>query len=272
MLRTRVATALVLVVVFAAALFFLPPPGWAVLAAALLALAAWEWGGLARITGVLRAGYAALLVALFVACVFEPRTAVTGWAYYGAAVFWLLLAPLWLWRRPLFRSAWVPLAAGLVVLVPAFCAFVELWDRGRVVLLSSMMLVWISDSAAYFAGRRFGRRPLAPSISPGKTWEGVFGALAAVAAYGIVWTVVAASTPAAGWHVWPVEAPVALLSLVLILAAAGIVGDLFESQMKRAAGVKDSGRLLPGHGGLLDRVDALTAVLPLAALAFRVSA
>jgi phosphatidate cytidylyltransferase len=119
-----------------------------------------------------------------------------------------------------------------------------------------MSAIWISDTAAYFSGRAWGRRKLAPSISPGKTWEGVAGALAAVLVYALLWSNSSGSEARASL----------LVPLLLLLAAMGIIGDLFESLMKRQAGVKDSGNILPGHGGILDRIDALTSTLPLAIL------
>jgi phosphatidate cytidylyltransferase len=127
-----------------------------------------------------------------------------------------------------------------------------------------MAIVWIADTAAYFAGRRFGRRKLAPSISPGKTWEGVYGALAAVAIYALLLLPFAA---AAG-YTRPLDAIAAAIwvGLALLLTGLSIIGDLFESQVKRQRGVKDSGGILPGHGGVLDRIDALTAAMPPAAL------
>jgi len=127
-----------------------------------------------------------------------------------------------------------------------------------------MAIVWIADSAAYFAGRRFGKRKLAPSISPGKTWEGVYGALFAVGIYALALLPFAER---AGYSEPLLPAVVvAWVALVLALAGVSIVGDLFESQLKRQRGVKDSGKLLPGHGGILDRIDALMAALPPAAL------
>ena len=135
-------------------------------------------------------------------------------------------------------------------------------------MIAVLGTVWISDTAAYFAGRRFGHRKLAPSISPGKTWEGVAGALAAVGIYALAWAGLSApgNTPA-----WPGAMRVAatwILPVLLGLAVVGMIGDLFESLIKRQAGVKDSGTLLPGHGGILDRIDAPAAMLPLAVLAF----
>jgi phosphatidate cytidylyltransferase len=146
----------------------------------------------------------------------------------------------------------VLVVAGWVVLVPASLALATLEPRR---LLAVLALVWVADSAAYFVGRAWGRHKLAPSISPGKTWEGALGGVAGA----LVWAIICRSVfeDAA----WP-----AYLAAAALLAAASIVGDLFESAAKRRAGVKDSGTLLPGHGGILDRIDSATAVLPLAAL------
>jgi phosphatidate cytidylyltransferase len=133
-------------------------------------------------------------------------------------------------------------------------------------LLAVLATVWISDTAAYFVGRRFGRLKLAPSISPGKTWEGVAGALLAVGVYAAAWAALGA--PQTFWLAGTRSAPIGFLAILLGLAVVGIIGDLFESLIKRQAGVKDSGTLLPGHGGILDRIDAPVAMLPLAVLAF----
>jgi phosphatidate cytidylyltransferase len=141
---------------------------------------------------------------------------------------------------------------------------VQLQSRSPGLLLALMAIVWVADTAAYFAGRRFGKRKLAPSISPGKTWEGVYGALIAVALYALALLPFAARAGYSG-ALLPAAAT-AWVVLVLLLAAVSIVGDLFESQLKRQRGVKDSGKLLPGHGGILDRIDALVAALPPAAL------
>ena len=140
-------------------------------------------------------------------------------------------------------------------------------DASPWVLLATAALVWVADIAAYFAGKAFGRRKLAPKVSPGKTWEGVVGAMAGVLVYGTVLDVVA--------HLWDIPISfifvpsegIPAVVLMLVLAGLSVVGDLFESWMKRGAGLKDSSGLLPGHGGLLDRIDALTSTLPLAALA-----
>jgi phosphatidate cytidylyltransferase len=199
---------------------------------------AWLYGAIA----------AAALVALFMA-----GDAVARIAFAAAALFWVLLVPLWLARRVRADQRLALMPAGVVVLVPAALALALLSPQ---YVLQVLVLVWIADSAAYFVGRKWGRRKLAPSISPGKTWEGAAGGLLGAAAYAII-----GSNFVGGNAWWP-----AYLAVAVLLAILSIVGDLFESAVKRQAGAKDSGALLPGHGGILDRIDSATAVLPVAAL------
>lgn len=169
-----------------------------------------------------------------------------------AAVFWLLVAPLWLARGMNVDRADGLLLAGFIVVLPAALAMIWLDARRLLVVL---VLVWVADSAAYFVGRAWGRHKLAPAISPGKTWEGAAGGVAGALVYAIICK---RFFDEVGWA--------AYLAAAALLALLSIVGDLFESAAKRRAGVKDSGALLPGHGGILDRIDSATAVLPLAAL------
>jgi phosphatidate cytidylyltransferase len=279
MLKTRVITALVLLIVFLSALLWLPTPAWAVFAGTLVVPAAWEWGKLIRLPRLACGLYvlviAAVCVALYgVVRAESPADAVAlrqgglhAAVYLCASLFWMIVVPLWLWHSSLPRSRWLAALTGLLVLVPTWLALVELRDLGPTLLLLLMSVAWISDSAAYFAGRRFGRHKLAPAISPGKTWEGVAGAVLAVSAYAAIWSLA-----------WQAYFPQVLKSMqfgafgmllfLWVLTAIGIYGDLFESALKRQAGVKDSGTLLPGHGGVLDRIDALTSVLPVAALVY----
>jgi phosphatidate cytidylyltransferase len=273
MLATRILTALFLVTPVLAALFLLPPWAWGLVALAGAVIAASEWANLA--------GYGRPAWVLFVAgalliginLLFSPLAGFAGgWpdgvvlAVCGpATAFWLLVAPVWL------RGQWKPgsplvlAIVGWLVLVAAWVAVVELQAHSPWLALAAMAIVWVADIAAYFAGRAFGRRKLAPSISPGKTWEGVYGALIAVAVYALALVPLAQRAGYMGEV--SALAVGAWLLLALMLAALSVTGDLFESLQKRHAGVKDSGTLLPGHGGLLDRIDALLAALPLAALA-----
>jgi phosphatidate cytidylyltransferase len=269
MLKTRVLTAIVLLAVLLLALFFLPKNGWIAFCALFLAIAAWEWGALAALATVSRSVYAAFAVGLFVSpallqAVWANGLYAPAWVYQAGAFFWIILVPLWIWRRPHIVSRVWLLAAGAVVLLPAAAALVDLRSVAPSLLLAVLATVWISDTAAYLIGMRFGKHKLAPTISPGKTWEGVAGALAAVALYALAW----ASLGGPMGRVWPGDAPGWVLPVLLGLAVVGMIGDLFESLIKRQAGVKDSGTFLPGHGGLLDRIDAPVAMLPLAVLAF----
>ncbi len=280
MLKTRVITALVLLLVFLPALFWLPSPAWAVFAGILVVPAAWEWGRLINLPRVACGAYALVLAAVcftlfgLVQAEAPARYGVSQAGslqfgiYLAASLFWTAAVPLCLWRAWWPRQRALEGLIGMLVLVPTWLALIELRKPGPVPLLLLMSVAWISDTAAYFAGRRFGRHKLAPSISPGKTWEGVGGALLAVSLYALLWI-----------FAWDAYFPRALKSmrfgefaLVLflwLLAVIGIYGDLFESALKRRAGVKDSGALLPGHGGVLDRIDVLTSVLPLSALVYR---
>jgi len=213
-----------------------------------------EWARLCRL-----ANARAWLYAAGIAIAFGALYAVGGpaarLAFIAAALFWVLVVPMWLARgvHPDERRALI--VAGFVVLVPAALALAALPPAS---VLAVLVLVWVADTAAYFIGRAWGRRKLAPGISPSKTWEGAWGGLVGAVAYAII-----GGTFLTGVGAWPVYTGVAVL-----LGAISIVGDLFESAAKRQAGVKDSGTLLPGHGGILDRVDSATAVLPIAALLF----
>ncbi len=273
MLKTRVLTAAVLLAVLLSALFLLSGNGWIAFCALLLGIAAWEWGALAGLAATGRSIYTAFVIGLFVLPEVLEVSRADGlyapiWIYCAAALFWIILVPLWMWRRPRMDGRALLLTAGAIALVPAFAAAVDLRSVRPSLLVAVLATVWISDSAAYLVGRRFGKRKLAPFISPGKTWEGVAGALAAVALYALAW---ASLSGPAGLPLGPGRAqlgPVWILPVLLGLAVAGMIGDLLESLIKRQAGVKDSGALLPGHGGVLDRIDAPLAMLPLAALAF----
>ncbi len=222
---------------------------------AITGLAGYEWARLCRIPPLGALAYA-VLVAAGVA-----GGTLLAWANAGVAAgifFWILVAPLWL-RLGVSGAQRPYLAlAGIVVLVPAGLAILAMSPLQVVLVLG---LTSIADSAAYFAGRRFGRRKLAPAISPGKTWEGAYGAAAATLLLAIAYQAgVRQLQGAITGTVW-----IAYLLAAAALLALSILGDLFESALKRQAGAKDSGTLLPGHGGILDRIDSATATLPLAA-------
>ena len=266
MFTARLITAAILLAAALAAMFLLSNEWWSVLLLAILLVAGWEWGALA---GYGRAARGAFCVALLlsgvagraVAGMDQASSAGIELAIYGlSCVFWMIIAPAWLACGWELRGRAASAVAGWVVLFPAWLAVARL-QSDPLGLLHLMGIVWLADTAAYLAGRTWGRRRLAPKISPGKTWEGVAGAAVAVAVYYVVLSGSAVARPWAGrWG--------GALLFVGVLAVS-IIGDLFESWMKRRAGVKDSGTLLPGHGGVLDRVDGLLAGMPLAALVVR---
>ena len=266
MFNARLATALILLAALVGAALFLPNRWWAALLLVGLALGGWEWGGLAGTGRARRVPYLAVLVGS--ACVIGLAAGTwhgSAWgqpaveaAVYGVSLaFWLLLTPPWLMRRWQVRSRFALESAGWIVLVPMWLALARMqaepWQ-----LLALLGIVWIADTAAYAAGKTWGRHLLAPRISPAKTWEGVAGACAAVAVY-----YVALSMLAPEWHWAHGWSGVGLFAGVTLMS---IVGDLYESWIKRQAGVKDSGTLLPGHGGLLDRIDSMSSSMPFAAL------
>ncbi|HEY8623944.1 MAG TPA: phosphatidate cytidylyltransferase [Casimicrobiaceae bacterium] len=273
-MRTRILTALVLVPLTIAALFLLPPREWGAITLMIVVLASSEWAVLAgyrKQTGLLLVAGILLIGACMLFTRWGDFDANDGWpealviSICGAAtLFWVVIAPTWLYFGWRIESKIVLTLVGWLALIATWVAVVQLQARSPALLLALMAIVWVADSAAYFAGRRFGKHKLAPSISPSKTWEGVYGALVAVAVYALVLLPFAAR---AGYSDPLLPASViAWVALVLALAGLSIVGDLFESQLKRHRGVKDSGKLLPGHGGVLDRIDALMAALPPAAL------
>jgi phosphatidate cytidylyltransferase len=275
MLRQRVITAVLLLSILLPALFAADPVYFVLCTLALMVAAAWEWG---RLSG--QAQYMSLWGAagLGVVCMgfwlwpVDPEQLVDVWLV--AALAWSLLsvsalysgAARWLMVPPKLRYA-----GGLVFLCVSWLALVQSKQVGTNFLLSVMALVWVSDICAYFAGRAFGgrwiTRKLAVTISPGKTWEGVAGAVLGVGLMALVWAYADSLTPGESMSIFSLLAQQwGLVGVLLLglLVAAGVVGDLLESLFKRAAGVKDSSGLLPGHGGVLDRVDALLPVLPLA--------
>jgi len=271
MLKQRVITAVVLLALLLPALF--APIAWpfALLTLVLIGAAGWEWG---RLNGAAPAAVP-MGVGLAMACGAALwagwASGAPAWPWFAAAALWVVGGAVALRRGP---SGWpgIPLALrwalGLVLLWAAWLALANAKGLGINFILSVFCLVWVADIAAYFGGRTFGRRKLAPSISPGKSWEGVWSGMAGVLLLAFAWRWLDGSVhvdaPSLYTRIdarWGVPG---LVLAVLFLAAMSVVGDLFESLVKRSAGAKDSSGLLPGHGGVLDRVDALLPVFPIA--------
>ncbi len=256
MLKTRLLTAAVLIPLVIWGVLALPTLYFSVLVALIVAQAAWEWSALA---GIARVFWRALYVTLLLLALWGISTVAPAVVLTLAVAGWLLAAVTEL-RHPvgitLLSRRNVAAVAGLWVLAPAWFAVAHLHalpEQGPYWVLFLMALIWSADGAAYFAGRRWGKARLAPSISPGKTWAGVGGALAATLLMAPVAGIVTGlAQPRLTWFI----------VLCLATVVFSIVGDLFESIYKRIRGVKDSGRLLPGHGGMLDRIDSLTAAAP----------
>lgn len=272
MLRQRVVTAVVLLALLLPALFAANPWPFALLTLALIGAGAWEWGRLNGAGGAVAVMLAVLVVALGAAMLWiDPAPSQKALLWQAGAVLWLIGGAAALrfgpagWARVPRLLRW---AIGVALLAVGWAAIANARVAGLNFVLSVMCVVWAADIAAYFGGRAFGRRKLAPTISPGKTWEGAAAGFAGVALVAIVWLALEAMLPVDSASVFRLMlqrgGAGALLAAIALLTGSSIVGDLFESLIKRAAGAKDSSRLLPGHGGVLDRIDALLPVLPIA--------
>lgn len=270
MLKQRVITALVLLAILLPALFYKTPTPFSVFALLMIAAGAWEWGrlngfGSAASLGLGGVSVLACSVFWYAGLLEKPLPLV--WAVAGTA--WVL-AGGWLLRTGVAGWPGIPkgvrVAGGLAALCMAWLAIVQARVLGIEFLLSILLLVWVADIFAYFSGRalggRFSKSKLAPSISPGKSWEGVWGGMAGVVVLSLAWYFFGGES---FYSQLALRHGVALMVLaVIFMSAMSVVGDLVESLIKRSARVKDSSGLLPGHGGVLDRVDALLPALPLA--------
>jgi phosphatidate cytidylyltransferase len=253
-LKTRIITAAVLIGLLLFILLWLPPFATKIAMTAVVLAGAWEWSAFLKLRSraarvLYVAAVAACLAAMWQLTLAEPRCLLV----LLVALAWWVIALLWVIFAPRRAAPWSAGLAGVLALTPAWVAMVRLRvdvPHGEQWLLFALCLVWAADIGAYFAGRAFGRIRLAPQVSPGKTWEGVLGGLA-LAALVALW--------GSRWFAVPV---IQLLPLCLGVVAFSIVGDLTESLLKRFAGLKDSGTLFPGHGGVMDRIDSLTSAMP----------
>jgi phosphatidate cytidylyltransferase len=263
-LKQRIITAVVLAAAFVAILFFLPPQPFAFFLALVAALGAWEWANLCHITH--RGGRLAYSLALVaIGAGLWLLLSHTDWIslhqVLWVACLWWALALLWIQGYPssavLWQARWVRMLMGVLVLVPCLLSLLHLRSLagGHFMVMGLVLLVATADIGAYFAGRALGHHKLAPKVSPGKSWEGVAGGALAVVLLSLI-------------YAWLRDFPVGtMLAITLPAALISVVGDLLESMLKRFRGIKDSGQLLPGHGGILDRIDGLTAAAPVFTLA-----
>lgn len=255
MLKERVFTAIAMAAVMLGVMLGLPPIATVWLITVLVLVGAWEWAGFAGLVrngarGIFTAAVALVLVAcLYFYTVWPGFVRIT----LAIALAWWFVAFLWLCLAPSRVTRVTAALAGLLSLVPCWLALVHVTFTTQSThwVLFTLALVWAADTGAFFAGRWLGRVPLAPRVSPKKTWEGALGGIFTSAI--VAW---AAATWLFDVDVWP------FVALCIAVAALSIVGDLTESMLKRSAGLKDSGSLFPGHGGMLDRIDSVTAAAP----------
>ncbi|MDI1299616.1 phosphatidate cytidylyltransferase [Methylotenera sp.] len=256
MLKTRVITAVFLTIGFLMVLFLASKMVWTCFTLAATLVGVWEWAKLIKLNKHYVPIYVASALAMGLLWIFTIDTPLA--LYHDgivfsllslSALFWIAFSPLWLITRKKINQKILMAFLGLVLLMSTWLALNGLQSISPWLLLGVLAIVWLADIAAYFAGKRFGRHKLAPEISPGKTWEGVAGAILAVTIYGLVLS----------YYMHYSRWIIVGLWLTVILS---VMGDLFESLLKRQAGVKDSSHLLPGHGGVLDRIDGLIPTLP----------
>jgi phosphatidate cytidylyltransferase len=271
-LKQRILTALVLAPIMIGGIFYLPLAQFKLFIGVIVALGAWEWANLSGLKLQMgRVAYAGLVGGLI--CAIEFSSLVQEVDILYLALGWWVTAFVFVSLHPKLKNIWSSPAArlimGLFILLPMWVGFVQIksYPFNDYLIMYVMFVVWGADVGAYFAGRTFGKHKLAPSVSPGKTWEGVFGGL-------LVTTLMALG----GGYLLESEAGLSLdtqqwallIVLTLLITCFSVVGDLIESMVKRHRGIKDSSNLLPGHGGVMDRIDSMTAALPLFALALSV--
>lgn len=260
MLKTRIITAVILVAGLLAAVFLASKEIWTLLTLGIALLGVAEWAGLVKQSRAQMWVYVIIALCLGLLMTYMPQSTLAIYQTQivlsmlcAATFFWVIIAPIWLITRKTFNNMLVMSLLGLVLILATWIGLVGLHDISPWLLLGVVAAVSLADSAAYFAGKRFGRHKLAPEISPGKTWEGVAGALFAVTVYGVALCYYKQFNPWVIVGLW-------------LLVVLSIMGDLVESLLKRQAGLKDSGQLLPGHGGVLDRIDGLIPALPITLL------
>ncbi|WP_445010690.1 phosphatidate cytidylyltransferase [Vreelandella stevensii] len=262
MLKQRIITAAWLAPLVLAGLFGLQGGAFALFTAVVVLLGAWEWTNLAGVTQPSQRLGGVVGMAVLMALLWFSGAVYSVWPLWLAAAGWLLNL-YWVTQYPAAGQQWQSttrrLLMGVWVLLPCWVGFNVLRDSGAVWLLFVLLLVWSADIGAYFAGRRWGKRKLAPRVSPGKSWEGVLGGLAATCLLALLFAL---------WQPLGVAGGIALLLITAVVTLISVLGDLLESMLKRYRDIKDSSQLLPGHGGVLDRIDSLTAAIPIFALCY----
>jgi phosphatidate cytidylyltransferase len=261
MLLQRILTALVLVPAVLIGVLKVDTSWLAFILGIIVCLGAWEWTNFTKIKSVfLRYAYVGLIMLILIVCYYFGREAGFKWLVYFGAIWWLIATVLIIavesGHFTMTNSTTVLLLLGLFVLIPAWQSITIIHgqnaDEGPVQLIFLLLLIWTADIAAYFTGRRWGTKKLSPKISPGKTWQGTYGAIVACFILALL----------CGINTIKPNHIIMFLMICSLTVMVSIIGDLLESLMKRGANIKDSGKLLPGHGGVLDRIDSLTAAAP----------
>jgi len=253
MLKQRISTAIVLITAFLILVFWLPTRWFAFALSLPILAAAMEWSSLVGIGGGIRRGLWLLTFTLILAVVWWMRDTLIPVVILTGTGWWLAAVPR-IWHSPSkHESTAFRAITGYLVLIPAWAALVVLHQANLLFLVALFLIVWLADTGAYFSGRAWGSRKLAPQVSPGKTIEGLVGGIVLAGAFAVL---------AAMWFDAGVYCSSVWLAVCIVASLFSVVGDLWESKMKRIAGVKDSGSLLPGHGGVLDRIDSVTAAAP----------
>ncbi|MDX1802383.1 MAG: phosphatidate cytidylyltransferase [Marinobacter sp.] len=266
MLKTRIITALVLAPIAVIGIFFLPPFGFALFTGLIITIGAWEWANMSGWTSMA----ARIAYGLAVAIILSGLLTVDAISVLWLALLWWLVSFLMVRSYPggsqLWQSPIIRVLIGVLVLVPAWVGLNHMRtgvfqfgvsNNNLLLILYVFCIVWVADIGAYFAGRAFGKAKLAPRVSPGKSWAGVWGGLLAVAILASLVGLLAQASTAN---------TLMLVLASLVTGLVSVLGDLVESMMKRFRGIKDSSQLLPGHGGIMDRIDSLTAAIPVFAL------
>lgn len=255
MLKQRLLTALILAPLALWGLFGLSGAPFAIFTGVVIVIGAWEW---ARLSGFKRLGqliFPAFILLMLYGAYQQPTLLIEalwlGLVWWLIALFFVTTYPrtAHLWRCPSRR-----LMMGIFILVPAWAGFILLREQGWFWLLYVLLIAWVADVFAYFAGRAFGKNKLAPAVSPGKSWEGVIGGLVGTSLL---------SAAASLYQGFSISQFGLLLGITFIITAVSVLGDLTESLVKRESGMKDSSQLLPGHGGIMDRIDSLTSAIPI---------
>jgi phosphatidate cytidylyltransferase len=255
MLKTRIITAIALIVGFLGALFNTSDLAWSLLTLGITLLGIWEWANLIKLNKLQMLSLLMVGLSFGLIIVWMPHSSFVLYQHQftlillgTASVFWMLVAPVWLKTRKVMNQPLLMSVIGLILLLATWVGLIGLHGISPWLLLAVIATVSLADSSAYFAGKKFGRHKLAPEVSPGKTWEGVAGALFASTLYGVA-------------ICYYQNLPYWLIIGLWLIVVFSVIGDLFESLLKRQAGIKDSSQLLPGHGGVLDRIDGLIPTL-----------